>query len=194
MFTTLIISAILILAIYVIVKNAKKSREITTEVKFVTNTGRKLKGYLRQGTSGKNRSDWHFYDEDDSLILDLLIIDYLFDVIINHEGEDDATFLIADDYGLDEDLLNIDATTPYYTPAEDYVEVVEDPVVEQVAVTSEPEVEEAVVMSEPEVEEPVFMSEPVYEDVEETIKTSSYSNDSYDSSDYGSSDYGSSDY
>jgi hypothetical protein len=176
------------------------------QANFKTPKGKVYRGILRQGTSGKIRSDWDFYDDDDDLITNVLVLNYLFDVI---EFEDEW---YNQDYEIEDDLINYDisANNSVYVEQAEYSELGETETrFHQDVYTPEPaEVSELVEVSEPiyipepqaYVPEPqAYVPEPVADVYETTIESKPYessvdsgwgSSDSSSSYDSGSSDSG----
>ena len=194
--------------ILLIVKMKNNKPKIRSKINFKTQKGKTYTGVLRQGTSGRTRSDWDFYDdESDDLILDLIILDYLFDVIDFEDDWDETDYAIEDGF-MAENMSNTEVAEEVV-----YSDVVEEVPVEAVIEEAEPDIDGVIEeVAEPieEYSEPVYIPEPVAEvhtpepvaevyeapeptrDVYETSNESSSYESSYESSD-SSSDSGGSD-
>jgi hypothetical protein len=182
------------LFIFLLIKMKNNKPKLITKVNFKTQKGKTYTGVLRQGKSGRTRGDWDFYDNNDDLITNLIILDYLFDVI-NFDSEWEEMDYAIDDSFIDANISNTEVVQDVvYSEVAEEVSV--ETVIEEVpmSTTSEP-VEETVV--EDTVSEPVYVPDPapVAEVYETEIESKPYDSGSYDSGSYdsGSYDSGSSD-
>ena len=194
MFTTIaFILGFFLVLILLRMKNNKP--KIRSRVHFKTPKGKTYSGVLRQGTSGRTRADWDFYDDDDDLITDLIILDYLFDIIDFEDDWDGDTI----DYAIEDAFIdeNISVSNEVYVEDTVYSDVVEETSVPEETIVYE---STAVVDSVPEtVAEPVYVPEPVVEEAyvpepevdvyETTIESKTYDSGSYDSGSYDSGSY-----
>tara|TARA_R110000822_G_scaffold53236_1_gene137379 strand:- start:12618 stop:13253 length:636 start_codon:yes stop_codon:yes gene_type:complete len=198
MFTTiaLLVGFFLVL---LLIKMKNNKPKVRTRINFKTAKGKNYTGVLRQGTSGRTRTDWDFYDDEDDLILNLIILDYLFDVIDFDDEWDETDYAIEDGF-IEANDVHVAEQVVFTEMMEEEEAVIEEVVFEpEIAVepTYIPEpVAEPVYVPEA-VVETVYTPEPVAEvaDVYETeVKSTSYDSGSYDSGSYDSGSYDSGSY